>query len=136
MIQPLGVLDALAERLGHNFLGQRLRSWSQRLAKSAIQNPARVGPHLFYHEGGQAAHRMILGLHEIKTVRLVSRLLRPGMAFVDAGAHLGFYTLLAARAVGRLGRVFAFEPVASTFDLLVRNIAVNGYASTVTAVCQ
>jgi FkbM family methyltransferase len=41
---------------------------------------------------------------------LLLRTLRPGMTVVDGGAHIGVYTLLAARAVGRGGQVFAFEP--------------------------
>lgn len=37
-------------------------------------------------------------------------LLRPGMTFVDAGANIGYYALLAASKVGRTGKVIAFEP--------------------------
>ncbi len=35
--------------------------------------------------------------------------LRPGMIFYDIGANIGFFSLLAARIVGRDGRVVAFE---------------------------
>jgi FkbM family methyltransferase len=38
------------------------------------------------------------------------RLLRPGMTVVDGGAHVGFYTMLAARGVGPSGSVIALEP--------------------------
>jgi FkbM family methyltransferase len=41
---------------------------------------------------------------------LFQQLLRPGMAVVDAGAHVGLYTVLAARGVGPAGFVFALEP--------------------------
>lgn len=34
---------------------------------------------------------------------------RPGMTFYDIGANIGFFTLLAARLVGKQGRVVAFE---------------------------
>lgn len=36
--------------------------------------------------------------------------LKPGMVVVDAGAHEGYYTLIASRLVGREGRVISFEP--------------------------
>lgn len=36
--------------------------------------------------------------------------LRPGSTFVDVGASIGFYTLLAGRLVGSSGSVIAFEP--------------------------
>jgi len=35
--------------------------------------------------------------------------LRPGMTFYDIGANIGFFSLLAARLVGKEGRVVAFE---------------------------
>src|SRR5260370_11866952 len=36
--------------------------------------------------------------------------LEPGMIALDLGAHQGYYALLAAKRVGRSGRVIAFEP--------------------------
>lgn len=59
--------------------------------------------------------------------------INPGMTVVDIGAHLGQYTLLAARKVGSTGRVLAFEPHPRSFDYLRGNIARNGYNETVTA---
>lgn len=44
---------------------------------------------------------------------------------VDVGAHIGAYTVLAARA-HPAARVYALEPAASSFRLLVRNIETNG----------
>jgi FkbM family methyltransferase len=41
---------------------------------------------------------------------LFVRMLKPGATVVDGGAHLGLYTVLGARGVGRDGRVLAFEP--------------------------
>jgi len=59
--------------------------------------------------------------------------LKPGQAFVDVGANIGYYTLLAARIVGPQGRVYAFEPDSANFKLLGKNTAANGYGN-VTAV--
>lgn len=36
--------------------------------------------------------------------------LRPGDVFLDVGAHLGYFSTVAARLVGASGRVIAFEP--------------------------
>lgn len=36
--------------------------------------------------------------------------LKPGDVFIDVGAHLGYFSTLAARIVGPSGRVIAFEP--------------------------
>jgi FkbM family methyltransferase len=43
-------------------------------------------------------------------VELFQRLLRPGMVVIDGGAHVGLYTVLAARGVGPAGFVIALEP--------------------------
>jgi len=51
--------------------------------------------------------------------------LRPGSVFVDVGACLGLYAVAAARRCGPQGRVFAFEPEPSLYELLVENLSVN-----------
>jgi FkbM family methyltransferase len=56
-------------------------------------------------------------------------LARPGMCVFDVGANIGYYTLLAARAVGPTGLVCAFEPEPHNFALLARNVAENGFSN-------
>jgi hypothetical protein len=50
------------------------------------------------------------------TRRILTKLLQPGMTFVDIGAHIGLLTLAGARAVGRTGKVLALEPTPAAFD--------------------
>ncbi|MGN6130528.1 MAG: FkbM family methyltransferase, partial [Nocardioidaceae bacterium] len=50
-----------------------------------------------------------------------------GDTVVDVGAHIGLYTLKAAQAVGPTGTVLAFEPSASNYRLLEKNVRENGY---------
>jgi FkbM family methyltransferase len=57
---------------------------------------------------------------------LVEKLLRPGDTFVDIGANIGWYTIVAAALVGLLGRVYAFEPEPLNFALATHNVALNG----------
>jgi FkbM family methyltransferase len=78
---------------------------------------------------GSAALIYYQGFSEPETAGLLLRLLRPGMTFVDAGAHIGEYTLLAASAVGPTGHVHAFEPDPRVHDFLVRNVASSGAAN-------
>jgi FkbM family methyltransferase len=49
---------------------------------------------------------------------LVKRYLRRGMTFVDVGANVGYYTLMAASLVGAEGKVLAFEPSPYAFGRL------------------
>jgi FkbM family methyltransferase len=57
---------------------------------------------------------------------VVERLVRPGDTFVDVGANVGYYTLLAAPVVGPTGHMYAFEPAESIFARLSRNLELNG----------
>jgi FkbM family methyltransferase len=61
-------------------------------------------------------------------VELLARAAPVGGAAVDAGAHIGYLTVHLARAVGREGRVFAFEPEAGARSALARNVVRNGVA--------
>ena len=51
---------------------------------------------------------------------------RRGMNFLDVGAHIGKYALRAALKVGKQGRVIAVEPDRDNFNLLLKNMEING----------
>jgi FkbM family methyltransferase len=72
------------------------------------------------------------GLHEQDEMGFALHVLRRGDVFVDIGANVGSYTVLAAK----LGaRVVAVEPIPETFARLVANLRLNGLESSVTAHC-
>ena len=60
---------------------------------------------------------------EPDTVRVVRGLVKPGDIAIDIGTHVGYYSVLLSKLVGAHGRVFAFEPHSSTFQLLKHNTA-------------
>jgi FkbM family methyltransferase len=71
---------------------------------------------------------------EPETARFLTAFLKPGMTFWDVGAHIGEYSLLAARCIGAVGRVHAFEPQPNMFEFLRCNIVANEL-SNVTSHC-
>jgi FkbM family methyltransferase len=66
-----------------------------------------------------------LGVYEPATRAAIREVLRPGDAFVDAGASKGDFSLLASLLVGPRGRVVAVEPAPANAYWLRRSIAVN-----------
>lgn len=54
-------------------------------------------------------------------------LLPKGAVVVDIGAHVGPHAIALAHQVGPTGRVYAFEPQRTLFNLLCGNAALNGY---------
>ncbi len=61
--------------------------------------------------------------------------LREACVFVDVGANIGYFSLLAASLVGARGRVIALEPRADNAELLRRSAATNGFTQIDIQVC-
>lgn len=66
------------------------------------------------------------GTFEQAGYQFVNCFLQPGMTVLDAGAHRGYYTLLAAKKVGPQGRVIAFEPSSRERKRLLLHLRING----------
>lgn len=65
------------------------------------------------------------GCCEPEVVHVMSRVLREGDFAIDAGANVGFFTLLMANLVGPTGRILAFEPGVNNMMKLSDNIGIN-----------
>jgi FkbM family methyltransferase len=70
-----------------------------------------------------ATGNIYAGLHEFNDMAFVLHFLRPDDLFVDVGANIGSYTILASGVRG--ARTIAFEPDPVTFAALTRNINLN-----------
>jgi FkbM family methyltransferase len=79
-------------------------------------------------------HLALDGFWEIHVTNVFLNALREGMTVVDVGANVGYYTLLAASRVGKNGRVIAFEPDPEMFDVLFKNVDINGFLDRVTLI--
>lgn len=74
------------------------------------------------------------GLVDPAEMRFVLNYLRPGDEFIDAGANVGVYTLLACSVPGV--RALALEPSTTAFARAAENLALNGFSHRVTLVQQ
>jgi FkbM family methyltransferase len=70
-----------------------------------------------------ATGNVYCGLHEFEDMAFVLHLLRREDLFVDVGANIGSYTVLAGAVVG--ARCISFEPLPDTYRHLQRNICLN-----------
>lgn len=59
--------------------------------------------------------------------RQIEQTLSMGSCFVDIGANIGYFTLMAAAIVGQQGKVFAFEPNRNNCMLIAQSVAENGF---------
>lgn len=77
----------------------------------------------------------VLRSYEPHVSRVIRKYLRPGAVVLDIGANIGYYTLLAAAAVGETGRVIAFEPGTDNCMLMAQSVSRNMFHN-VTIHCQ
>ena len=104
----------------------RLLCWQlgSRLLPGSCALPFVDDTWLFASHGMAAATgNWYCGLLEGAEMGFVLHALRPNELFMDIGANVGSYTVLAAGAVG--AKVIAVEPVLSTFESLQQNVVLN-----------
>ena len=83
------------------------------------------GARFDYPLGSAIGEDLYAGWFEPAEVAFVRGHLKPGDVVLDLGANAGLPTLLASKAVGQSGHVYAFEPGERALKLLRHDIAVN-----------
>src|SRR5215472_14517544 len=74
-----------------------------------------------------ATGNVYCGLHEFVEMAFLLHLLRPGDLFLDIGANIGSYTVLASKLCG--AQTIAFEPDPHAASALEQNIRANDIAA-------
>jgi FkbM family methyltransferase len=70
-------------------------------------------------------------LYEPGMSRLFAEVLQAGDGVIDIGAHIGYFTVLAASLVGASGKVLACELAEENYQQLQANIALNDFSHVV-----
>jgi len=76
-----------------------------------------------------ATRRHFAGLYEPSVQCLIADRLVPGACFIDVGANIGFFSLLAAKLAGPTGQIIAVEPVHANADLIKANATLNRFSN-------
>jgi FkbM family methyltransferase len=94
---------------------------------------------LWLHLNPRTGRNYFEGGGEPEVQAALQRHLRAGMTFYDIGANIGFFSLLAARIVGKDGHVVAFEADPEVANRLRENIERNRFPGIIVeekAVCE
>lgn len=110
----------------------RLASLWRRRSRSVATIRGGHGRGLVMAGGDRASADYRTGTNEQPVQDAIVELLQPGDVFVDVGANVGFFALLAARRVGASGRVVAYEAVPDNAAAIRRNVSLNGMEDIVT----
>jgi FkbM family methyltransferase len=87
----------------------------------------------FYVRNGETGltQNIYVGLHEFEDMSFLLHFLRENDVFIDVGANSGSYSILAGAVCG--ANVLAIEPVETTYQRLIRNLALNNLNESSTA---
>ena len=122
-------------RTGSKFNAMRSFARAQlgaRLVAGDVCVPLPNGTHLLVPPQMKGAiHFIWPGVYDFEEMSFIMHFLRPDDLFIDAGANIGVFTVLASGVTG--ARTIAFEPAPFAFQFLARNILLNDLSRLVSA---
>lgn len=85
------------------------------------------GKYIFYYleNDKYIGQRIALEKYEPYETQLILRQTKKGNTVIDVGANIGYYTILLADKVEKTGKVYAFEPDKTNFEILKKNVETN-----------
>lgn len=107
--------------------GSLVRNFEMRLAKNHKVHEVRIAGNTKVRADTATSIGHALYIYkswEYPITRLFKTLLQPTTVFLDIGANIGYFSVLAAT---KCNYVFAFEPVRAVFTELQANVALNGF---------
>jgi FkbM family methyltransferase len=113
-----GPIPEKAEKMSGVYLGNNVvltRIWSEQMMM-VYTGDMIVMPHLIN-----------IGMNEPHVTRTLVSLTRPGDVFVDVGANIGYYSVLAGWRTYPGGQIWSFEPSPNIFTTMRSNIHNNGF---------
>jgi len=105
---------------------RRTAWWQQQIGKReylTFKLQSGLKMHLYFDS--RLSQEIYCGHFEWKERQFLNDYLREGEIFVDIGANIGLFTLIASHKVGKNGQVYSFEPCSKTYQRLVKNIDLN-----------
>lgn len=105
---------------------QKLSAWKRRIGRrSEFIKQVYPDVRMVLYADCILSQAIFVDNFEWQEIKFITHFLKTSDCFIDIGSNFGLYALIAAKKVGRKGRVFAFEPASKTFARLERNIRLN-----------
>lgn len=124
------LLDRLQRERRQYVTRKRMEWWeSQTSKREHFETTIQHGVQMRLYFDSQLSKSIFCGRFEWQERKFLNAFLRAGDVFVDVGANIGLYTLIAAHCVGNTGQVFAFEPCAETYRRLEGNVQLNQFTN-------
>lgn len=116
----------------HSFTGARRLVWYRLLKPYLMWRNIRIdataafGGKFHCRVGDLVQGRIfVFGVWEPNLTRFIQGRIRPGDTFIDVGANIGYFSVLASRLVGLEGKVVSIEASPSIFETLNEHLRLN-----------
>lgn len=117
---------------GHGIGNNKVVSSIFNYLKSNLKNEfVEIDGNKIFLDKNDSLNLSINGIYEDFETDLVKKEVRQGDVVIDIGANIGYYTTMFAKLVGNSGKVFAFEPDPTNYELLKKNIDANGFTNVI-----
>jgi FkbM family methyltransferase len=127
-IQNGTLLDRLCLEWRKCFKTRRSKWWKCQIGKREyFDTKIDQGVKIRLHFDSELSRLIYVDDFERTEREFLKAYLRPGDLFVDVGANIGLFSLIAARLVGPSGKVYAFEPTGRIYERLTNNVRLNGF---------
>lgn len=80
---------------------------------------------IILHTDSILSRLIYLGFEQYE-ISFIKKFLKQGDTFIDIGANIGLFTLIASQIIGEKGKILAFEPTPEIYKRLIENIDLNG----------
>jgi FkbM family methyltransferase len=128
LLARLSQLEARLESLGNTLAAQDQRRCIY-LGHDRLLIESRTGLRLYLDTRDIVLTPLLAlkGDWEPEVTHALRRVIRPGMTFIDVGANVGYFTLIAAQILHGNGQIHSFEADPQMHQLLVDNINLNWF---------
>jgi len=107
---------------------RRMRKWdAAKASNQGVRKKLNIGAEMMLYPGDYLALQIFNRTFEPDQQNFIKKYLRAGDIFVDVGANLGVYSLLAGDILRGNGQVYSFEPTPAVFQRLVENVEINKF---------
>jgi FkbM family methyltransferase len=125
-IRQRTVIDRMAVGVGKRRKQKRANWWNAQKGKRDYYDvKVDRGVRIRLHFDSELARLIYVDDFERTEREFLKAYLKPGDIFVDVGANIGLFSLIAARLVGPSGKVIAYEPARKTYEQLLTNVELN-----------
>ena len=123
-------LNEYSKRRAYRKQVKRAKNWQKLIAnKQDIVTKIQKGVRIKLNFDSALSKLIYCHNFELLERQFVNDFLNQGDIFVDVGANIGLFSLIAAKLVGESGFVYTFEPCSSTYKKLLFNIKLNSFSN-------